>query len=235
MLFLGSLPSQAALCIGTLLDGGSSLQPVVIFDGQKYFLMDFEGNRNIHITGGEYYDTATVVRRLGLDKATLQSFAGRDVVSVGEGMGTLLPMLIKLNSTLATPIRLKAYDIWYDDGILPPDAAPLVEYFTKHRDYLEKGSAQSIPRPNESVDFILSHAVQWHLDKPREALDEGLRVLRVGGQYHMAPLREGDVMKLLDHVRGQSMQVAAAVEFLEDSDSGPLYRIVFRKLAPLRN
>jgi SAM-dependent methyltransferase len=233
-LFSGALGHAAlpeTLCGNALVNFEAPTGAAIEFDGSRYVLYDPESVYPIPITDGNFYSKEVTFNHLGITKEVLKSMAGKTVVSIGEGMGALLPALIDYNSLLAAPMTLKAYEVWYDT-LSVIGKPPLEKYFMKYRAYLERGNVYRLPRPDGSVDFAFSHAVFWHLSDPARALVEVLRVLRVGGQFHVGPVIEAEAAVMMNLVREKYPNVEAEEDFLMDSRVGPIYRIIFRKKAP---
>jgi ubiquinone/menaquinone biosynthesis C-methylase UbiE len=117
-------------------------------------------------------------RRLLVDQANLS--AARSVLDLGCGTGTLA-VLIKRLFPQATVVGLDADEAMLGRARAKASAANANVQF-------DRGLAQALPYKDSSFDRVVSTLFLHHLDaaQKRRALKEVLRILRPGGELHVA-------------------------------------------------
>jgi ubiquinone/menaquinone biosynthesis C-methylase UbiE len=102
-----------------------------------------------------------------------------DVLEIGAGTGANFkhyPATVRVTATEPDPYMLERARDKLDD------ARATIK--------LEQASAQSLPFPDASFDYVVSTLVLCSVSSPRKTLSEVLRVLKPGGEF-----------RLYDHVR----------------------------------
>lgn len=91
---------------------------------------------------------------------------------------------------------------------------------------LDFGLATDLPYPDESFDRVLSSLLFHHLtrDQKRQALAEALRVLRPGGELHIADW--GQARNLIDRGSFLSVQLLDGFETTTDNVKGRLPKMI---------
>ena len=91
---------------------------------------------------------------------------------------------------------------------------------------LDFGLATELPYPDESFDRVLSSLLFHHLtrDQKRHALVEALRVLRPGGQLHVADW--GQARNPIERAQFLSVQLLDGFETTTDNVKGPLPKMI---------
>jgi hypothetical protein len=121
----------------------------------------------------QQYSTEFVLRNLGLD--TELSSANSDcarVVSLGEGMNGLVPLLVSLGHEAV------GVDVWYEQEEFPEGRVgdQMREYVESNRGSLLAADAASVPLAGQSQHFVVSHMLIDNLDpvKQRTILKEAV-------------------------------------------------------------
>ncbi|MGZ3722686.1 MAG: class I SAM-dependent methyltransferase [Bdellovibrionales bacterium] len=164
----------------------------------------FANGRTLSITAGSDPDMGLVVytldyvlKNLGLAKDELaDTFAGKDVLLVGEGFGKLLPALLNVGARVTSVDPLYAIDfsqvkrerLSRSEQVMLGSIAKYMNEFGPH---LKAGLAQKLPFPDASFDIYLTHMVWNNFNNSDRsykqveilaAIDESLRVVRPGGE-----------------------------------------------------
>lgn len=94
------------------------------------------------------------------------------VLEIGFGSGLNIPFYKNVNKIYALEPSTELFAI----------SKPLIEKSGLDVQYVD-GSAECIPLPNESVDFVLSTWTMCTIQNPEQALTEIYRVLKPGGSF----------------------------------------------------
>jgi hypothetical protein len=176
---------------------------------------------------------------LRLSDEELERLRPASMLSIGEGFGPLVPGLA------ARGHIIRGLDSWYHSDDIPAEAGALgssMYWFNLvNRPYLIAGSALRLPVAARSLDVVLARRLLNNLTRQenRRALDEMIRVLRVGGEARIygTRLSAGQVRRYLKRRFGKQV----TLEIVEDPSPAQLgetpapqfhtyYRIV--KVAP---
>lgn len=129
----------------------------------------------IPVTGEATYPVEVVVRHLGLDVEKIHT-AGLSVLSIGEGLSELLPVMLRAG------IKAQAVDIWYHRTA--PDGHPIGHMMNLYNKYygpfLINSDGRQIPLPDESIDIVVSHQLLrfFYLKEKLPFISEAIRVAR---------------------------------------------------------
>lgn len=125
---------------------------------------------------------------LGLSDSEARRFAGKKIISVGEGKSPLLPFLIGLS------FETRAVDLWYDKPAelnQTQGGRSLLAYAEQFGGFLIAADATNIPIASDSVDLVVSHHLvnnfdletgDFDIEKTVETYKEALRITKVGGE-----------------------------------------------------
>jgi hypothetical protein len=161
----------------------------------------------VPITSSQHYPIEIVLKNLGFENAMNTLLAmpkyGVRVLSVGEGMGGLVPFFVK------SGFNVKGLDIWYGLKDLPEN---LKNYYLQYRQYLIQGSSKSIPARAGEFHLVVSHALLNNLPEASimPSLREMIRVTTKGGQVRAAfcCMAYNDIIQKLKSEYGPSINIS---------------------------
>ena len=185
------------------------LAPKVTFD---IYANDYVMANQVPITGGFVFPDHIVLADLNLTQADLASrFKGKSVVSVGEGVSGLLPLLLQ------NGVSARGLDLWYGSDNFPSNFSGKLmrEYKEKYHDFLIPGDAQNMPFESGSVDVVLSHLLLNNIENieiQKKILSEIIRVLKVSGEARIYGL-DTDKRKEYQNFLRQTFGVALFSQF----------------------
>ncbi|MEO0334985.1 MAG: class I SAM-dependent methyltransferase [Pseudomonadota bacterium] len=134
------------------------------------------------------YPVEMVLGNLGTHEGLLY---GKTVVTVGEGLGLLLPHLVKIKiPTLG--IDLFYFSNFESNHRIADEIRAYEEHFGQH---LKRGDATRLPIPDRSTDVYISHAMVNNMRKrdKQKALKEALRVTDKYGEIYIFGYEATDI------------------------------------------